>query len=78
MCGFAVTSFFVTFAFADPIYLMAGLTTGLYAVVQAQLAEDGYTTSVATAASPRGRLTGWRVKRSQQRVTGATPLGGPA
>jgi len=78
MCGFAVTSFFVTFAFADPIYLMAGLTTGLYAVVHAQLAADGYTTSVATAASPRARLAGWRVKRSEQRVPGVTPLGGHA
>jgi O-antigen ligase len=78
MCGFAVTSFFVTFAFADPIYLMAGLTTGLYAVVRAQLAAESGATPVAAVASRRGRFEGWRVKRSEQRLIPAGHPGGGA
>lgn len=73
MCGFAVTSFFVTFAFADPIYLMAGMTTGLYAVVAARRAHDrsGHT-AVAEAAKTRS-VEGWRVKQSGQRLLGLGP-----
>ena len=36
MIGFAVTSFFVSFAWMDPIYFLAALNTGLYIVVRQQ------------------------------------------
>lgn len=40
MIGFAVTAFFVSFAWMDPIYLLAAFLTGLYVAAQAQRDED--------------------------------------
>jgi O-antigen ligase len=37
LVGFAVTSFFVSFAYLDPIYIVAALMTGLYVSVEAKL-----------------------------------------
>jgi O-antigen ligase len=67
--GFAVTSFFVTFAFADPIYLLAAFVTGLYLAVDTQLrleAGPEASRAVLGAASPLGG--GWRVRRSDTGV----------
>ena len=67
--GFAVTSFFVTFAFADPIYLLAAFVTGLYLAVDTQLrleAGPEASRAVLGVASPLGG--GWRVRRSDTGV----------
>lgn len=69
MIGFAVTAFFVTFAFADPIYMMAALVTGLYLAVGAQLKAEGRPGLDAAAPRSLSRApAGWRVTR------GARPL----
>jgi O-antigen ligase len=69
MIGFAVTSFFVSFAFADPIYLMAAFLTGLYISVGAQLQAEGRPgLGLGAASSARGAVAGWRVSRSAQRL----------
>jgi hypothetical protein len=69
MIGFAVTCFFVSFAWMDTVYFMAALTTGLYVAAQAQFE--------AGERSGRGRpsynivtpkpVAGWRVKQSAWR-----------
>ena len=73
MIGFAVTSFFVTFAFADPIYLMAAFVTGLYVAVDAQLKVEGKPAIDRAAPSySSSALRGWRVNRSAQRIRTAS------
>jgi O-antigen ligase len=65
MIGFAVTSFFVTFAFADPMYLLAAFVAGLYIAVAAQLAfYDRSGIARQTQLSPTGSGAGWRVRRT--------------
>jgi O-antigen ligase len=69
MIGFAVTSFFVSFAWMDPVYLMAALLTGLYVAARVQMEEGGYgrnRTSFETV-SPAS-AAGWRVKQSVWRT----------
>ena len=71
--GFAVTSFFVSFAWMDIVYLMAAFLTGLYISVRAQAsagADGGAGQSAPVAPS---RLPGWRVRQSAQRA----PMGRP-
>src|SRR5258706_5190681 len=68
MVGFAVTSFFVSFAWMDPLYVMAAFLTGLYVSTRVQMDEgsrDGYRAASATL-SPT-RTPGWRVKQSAWR-----------
>jgi O-antigen ligase len=60
--GFAVTSFFVTFAFSDPIYVLAAFVTGLYIAVGAQLGAAGRPGPARQSASDT--FKGWRVRRS--------------
>jgi hypothetical protein len=68
MIGFAVTSFFVSFAFSDPLYVMAALITGLYVSVAAQLrAEGAQGTELAPVTTSAVREVGWRVKQSARR-----------
>lgn len=66
MIGFSVTAFFVSFAFADPIYVLAAFMTGLLIAVRAEIEQrrlaDGYAPVVA-AGSP-----GWRVRRQTERL----------
>ncbi len=38
LIGFAVTAFFVSFAYMDPIYVLAAFMTGMYSSVQSRLA----------------------------------------
>ena len=68
MVGFAVTSFFVSFAWMDPVYLMAGLLTGLYVAARVQIEggdrSDGGRPSHIV--SPRA-VAGWRVRQSAWR-----------
>lgn len=73
--SFAITSFFVTFAFADPIYLMAAFVTGLYLAVDAQLRAEGRPgMSRATRSSSSAVLAGWRVRRSGRRLLPGSPI----
>jgi O-antigen ligase len=63
MIGFTVSSFFVTFAWMDPVYVMAAFLTGLYVATRVQMEEEG---SGSHGAVPgilsRTRAPGWRVK----------------
>jgi hypothetical protein len=74
MCGFAATGFFVSFAFADPIYLMAGLEAALLTVTRAQLSESRPESSIIANAPLRG-APGWRVARSARRFIPSSLLG---
>jgi O-antigen ligase len=68
MIGFAVPSFFVSFAWMDPVYFMAALLTGLYVAAQVQFEE--WESSGGGRASPIGSssaVAGWRVKQSAWR-----------
>jgi O-antigen ligase len=80
MVGFAVPSFFVSFAWMDPVYLMAALLTGLYIAAQAQF-EEGYRTSGGRASQTgsSSAVAGWRVRQSAWRsriVESASPSAG--
>src|SRR2546423_2370565 len=72
MCGFAVTSFFVTFAFSDPIYILAALYSALYAVSRARI--SSFTRGLATQppVSNAARAAGWRVTASARRFFAAS------
>ena len=64
MVGFAVTSFFVSFAWLDPIYVLAAFLTGLYVSKRVELEQDG----TGRDATPVRLLPpGWRVTRSAWR-----------
>jgi len=39
LVGFGVSAFFVSFAFIDPIYILAAFITGMYVIVERKLAE---------------------------------------
>ena len=68
MIGFAVTSFFVSFAWLDPIYLMAAFITGLYAATRQYLdGVDHLLVRRTTPVTPPVTGHGWRVRRSAQR-----------
>ena len=67
MVGFAVTSFFVSFAWMDPVYFMAALLTGLYVAARVQMEESGRKPNRAAPGSPR-HATGWRVTQSVLRT----------
>jgi O-antigen ligase len=69
MVGFAVTSFFVSFAWMDPVYLMSALLTGLYIATRVQLQEglrenNGGTIGIVSPS----RGAGWRVRHSAWRA----------
>jgi O-antigen ligase len=56
MVGFAVSSFFVSFAWMDPVYYLAALMAGVYSVASRRL---GTATVAAPVAVPvRGRAVG--------------------
>ena len=67
--GFAVTSFFVSFAWMDPLYFMAALLTGLYICARAEFG-DKTTVTVPSPipAAPRTGIAGWRVRHSALRA----------
>jgi hypothetical protein len=66
MVGFAVTSFFVSFAWVDPVYVMAAFLTGLYVATRVQI-EKGDRGSFDAAFGSSSPSPGWRVKRSAWR-----------
>jgi O-antigen ligase len=70
MIGFAVTSFFVSFAWADPVYIMGAFTTGLYVSLRGHLQERSGLESSAPPSRPAflNRAPGWRVSQSAERL----------
>jgi hypothetical protein len=70
MIGFAVTAFFVSFAWADPIYIMAAFTAGFYMSVRTHLQETSGPKSSAPQAHPAfsHHGAGWRVSRGVERL----------
>jgi O-antigen ligase len=68
MVGFAVTSFFVSFAWMDPIYLLAAFLTGLYVAVQAQRNEGGHTAGPRSLRVSAPLVAGWRTTASAFRA----------
>jgi hypothetical protein len=69
MIGFAVTAFFVTFAWMDPIYVLAALTTGLYIAIREHAVEQASTLGSVPAVRPFARgAVGWRVAQSTRRL----------
>jgi hypothetical protein len=75
MVGFAVTSFFVSFAWMDPVYLMAALLTGLYVAARVQIEGEASSGSGAnTQTAPSNWGAGWRVQRSARRVHLMPPI----
>jgi O-antigen ligase len=67
MIGFAVPSFFVTFAWMDTVYFMAAALTGLYICAKRELAEVDSAGITAPAEISFDRRSGWRVRRSAWR-----------
>lgn len=70
LVGFAVTSFFLSFAWMDPLYLMSALICGWYVAARGQIALPvrPEAISLALALGLVRRAGGWRVKRSAQRL----------
>jgi O-antigen ligase len=69
MIGFAVTAFFVTFAWLEPLYIMTAFTTGLFIVIR----DRGNRRVAAAANLPAERpvlrgASGWRVMQSARRL----------
>ena len=76
MVGFAVTSFFVSFAWMEPLYTIAAFTTGLYiALREHQRQQSGPQRRTVVSSQPSSRSGfGWRVIRGAQRFRVATSL----
>ena len=76
LVGFAVTSFFVSFAWMDPLYLMAAFISGWYVVVRGQIGQlaGPEALTVASALGLVRAAPGWRVSRSARRVASTRAL----
>jgi hypothetical protein len=62
MMAFAVTSFFVSFAWMDTLYVMAALLTGLYVAAQTEF-DAAYRKGAAGPSQPSPKkLAGWRMR----------------
>ena len=61
--GFAVTSFFVSFAYLDPIYILAALMTGTYVSVDGRRRRVSDVGVAAATSALGGRHAGWRSAR---------------
>jgi len=79
LISFAVTAFFVSFAWLDPLYLMSAFIGGWYIAMrgQRQLATGPNAGGVTSSVGRARRMPGWRVVRSAQRLAsaGRQPLG---
>ena len=74
MVGFAVTSFFVSFAWMDVVYVMSALLSGLYVAVQTQLNEEDCSSGHRRPQpDPSGTVAGWRVRHSAWRSSVGLP-----
>lgn len=74
MVGFAVTSFFVSFAWMDPVYFMAALLTGLYVAARVQIEEGSGSVSGRTVEPAACARAGWRVIQSAWRARTAEQM----
>jgi hypothetical protein len=63
--GFAVSSFFVSFAWMDPVYFLAAILTGLYVATRAEFSSG---TGVPAHPVAEKALPGWRVRYSAWRA----------
>jgi hypothetical protein len=68
MVGFAVTSFFVSFAWMDPVYVIAAFLTGLYVATRVQLQQSLGAQGAEFASPSPSPGAGWRVKQSAWRL----------
>ena len=68
MVAFAVTSFFLSFAWMDPVYVLAAFLTGLYASIPRQLEMNASVPTRVPAQPFTRRFAGWRVALSAQRA----------
>jgi O-antigen ligase len=82
MIGFAVPSFFVSFAWADTLYLLSALLTGLYVAARVQMEQDSGNADNQSAGDtpvrPSNQSVGWRVERSVRRVYEMAQIRGSA
>ena len=77
MIGFAVTSFFVSFAWMDPIYLMAAFISGWYVALRVQIARPPGNQAIGLAAALgliRKTTPGWRASQSTRWVGVVRPV----
>lgn len=72
LLAFAVTGFFVSFAYQDPIYILAAFVAGLYAAVGMKMREKVGALSAAREAPPPGR----RVRARSAGARPAVPIAG--
>jgi O-antigen ligase len=70
MVGFAVTSFFVSFAWMDPVYLMAAFLAGLYVSAARLLPQI---VSLNSVSGWRVRQSAWRARLRVSNVLPASP-----
>jgi O-antigen ligase len=70
MIGFAVTAFFVSFAWMEPLYTLAAFTTGLFVVIPEYISERSLGLAGAPSVQRRtlARSAGWRVAQSAHRL----------
>ncbi|MFQ5529611.1 MAG: O-antigen ligase family protein [Gemmatimonadota bacterium] len=63
LLAFAVTGSFVSFAYLDPVYILAAFMAGLYTAVSVRIREDGRVSASASGQRPPG----WRVREPAER-----------
>jgi hypothetical protein len=80
MIGFAVTAFFVSFAWLDPLYILAALTTGVYVAVREQIQQQSGmgATAVASVQRVERGTPGWRVSMSGRKFLLSGALAQPS
>jgi O-antigen ligase len=76
LIGFAVTSFFVSFAWMDHLYLISAFISGWYIVAPGQIARPirPEAINLALALGLVRKAGGWRVRRSAERLPNARAL----
>lgn len=73
LLAFAVTGFFVSFAYQDPIYILAAFMAGLYVAVEKKMRQ-----SSSLGVNPRAaRPSGWRARTRRRRPSNAVPTTRP-
>jgi O-antigen ligase len=70
LIGFAVSAFFVSFAWIDILYLQLALISGLYLSIAVY--KSSQAAAPASASAPSHRMPGWRVAASAQRQLAAS------
>jgi O-antigen ligase len=74
MIGFAVTSFFVSFAWLDPIYVMAAFLTGLYVATREYRRDAAALRIAGTTRMPSSEIARrWAVSQGARRFPAMSP-----